>query len=247
MMKRLPREYEGPERLAELLGTSGCELTLEEVIDEFACAVEEGTQAAEIIPLLWEAEPKFASAAAARRTFANLFGLWDEVAEGQTGELLPLPALDPTAPLTPAFVERAWQRLEDQDDRALARDRDAFDNVQADVGAFVFEQTQQLGDLAVGVALDLAFELWWLCREARGEVASIPRVTLVAAHAEPDDPESEPEPALARLVTTTLWEQAAESEAALPEDTIPRIERVLRALRHALAPRGPLNYHPPDA
>ncbi len=246
-MKRLQRTYEGPEALTELLETSGCELSVDEVVEEFGCAVEEGTQAAEIIPLLWELEPQFADADAARRTFSNLFGLWDEVAKGQTEGLVLLPELDPNAPLTPAFVERAWMRLDELPDPDVARLRDTFDNVQADVGAFVFEQLQSLGDLAVGTALELAFELWWLCLEARGEVRPITRATLTAAHAEPDDPESEPEPALAGLVTTTLWEQAAHDEAPLPEDAIPRLERALRALRHALAPGSAYGYHPPNA
>ncbi len=236
MSKRLERRYEGTEVLAELLSTSGCELTVEEVVEEFVCAVEEGTQAAEIIPLLWELEPKFATPETARRTFSNLFGLWDDIAKGQTGDLVELGLLDPSAPLTPAFVERAWQKLEALDDAQTARARDSFDNVQADVGAYVFEQTQPLGEIATTTALDLAFELWWLCQEARAEVPPVTRAALVSAHAEPDDPESEPEPALASLVTTTLWEQAAEEQDGLPEDAIPQVERVLRALRRALAP-----------
>ena len=246
-MKRLQRTYEGPEILADLLESSGCELTVEEVVEEFVCAVEEGTQAAEIVPLLWELEPRFPDAATARRTFSNLFGLWDDVAKGQTGDLVLLRDLDPDAPLTPAFVERAWSKLDALPDAEVTRLRDTFDNVQADVGAFVFEQAAGLGDLAAATALDLAFEMWWLCLEARGAVQRVTRASLTAAHAEPDDPESEPEPALAGLVTTTLWEQAADDEAPLPEDAIPRLERVLRALRHALAPAGAYGYHPPDA
>lgn len=237
MSKRLRRVYEGPEVLAELLETSGCELTVDEVVEEFVCAVEEGTQAAEIVPLLWELEPRFGSPEVARRTFANLFGLWDDVAKGQTGDLVTLEALDPNAPLTPAYVERTWQTFDVLDDADVRRARDAFDNVQADVGAFVFERANPLGEVAVTTALDLAFELWWLCREARGDVPRITRAALTAAHAEPDDPESEPEPGLAGLVTATLWEQAADETNPLPEDAIPQVERALRALRHALAPR----------
>ncbi len=224
--------------LERLLGQSGCELTMEEVVSEFACALEEGTQASEIIPLLWELEPRFASPAEARRTFANLFGLWDDLAQEAMGDLVQIPGLDPSAPLTPAFTDHAWRRLEQTAEADVQRDRDRFENSQSDVGAFVCEQTSNLGEVATESALELAFETWWLLREARGEIPAATRAVLAAAHAEPDDPDSEPEPALGDLVSVTLWEQAAEDERPLPEEAIPAVERLLRAVRRVLARRA---------
>ncbi|MCK6575677.1 hypothetical protein L6V77_31870 [Myxococcota bacterium] len=238
MPKRLERVYEGPETLARLLSVSGSKLTVEDVEEEFAAALEEGTPAAEVIPLLWEAEPRFKSAELARQTFSNLLGLWDLVSDDVVGELV-MPDQDPTAPLTPEFVDRAWLELDGLSDRDLRRVRDRFDNVQHDLAVWTFERLREASPTGQELALDLAFETWWVCERARGEkgVPRAFRAALDAAFADADRLSEEPEPALASLVSATLWEQAADEAAPLPEEDIGRIEPVLRAARHVLAPR----------
>jgi hypothetical protein len=235
---RLPRKYEGPGVLGELLTASGCELTVDEVVEEFQAAVEEGSTAPDVIPLLWELEPAFGSPDQARRTFSNLFGLWDAVAADAVADLVPLGDLieDPAAPLSPRFVDAAWRRLDDLDGKDWRRARDQFDNVQAELGTFVFEALRDADPVAQEVAMDQAFETWWILREARGSVPRPDRATLRAALEAEDAAEAEP--ALGVAATTALWEQVADDEHPLPEGDVATVERVLRAVRCALSPRG---------
>jgi len=237
-MKRLEHRYEGPEVLARLLERSGCELSVDDVRDEFECAVEEGTRASELIPLLWELEPRFSNPSAARRTFANLFGLWDIIARDAVGELV-MPEQDPDAPLGADLVKRAWHALYDLAPAELRRARDRFDNRQSDLAAFVNERLVTAGEVAQEAALDLAFECWFIAERIRGEgrLSHLGRAGLEAALASHDPAEAEPEPALAALITATLWERTADETRPLPEADIPAVERVLRAVRAALAVR----------
>lgn len=238
---RLPRVYEGPDVLGPLLEASGCELDVDEVVEEFACALEEGTPAGELIPLLWEVEPRFADPAIARRTFQNLFGLWDAVDAELTAEhgpLVDLGELDPDAPLSGRQVDRASTRLVELDDRSWRKARDRFDNHQSDVATFVFECLADHDPVAVETAVDLAFETWWILEHSRG-AAAVPRAgrdALTAAFAAEDDG-SEPEPGLAGMITAALWEQSADEDRPLPEAAIPLAERTLKAVRLALVPR----------
>lgn len=237
MSQRLERHYEGPEALNALLKATRCPLSDEDVRAEFLCALEEGTQAAEIIPLLWEQEPRFKDPAEARRCFSNLFGLWDEISAALNSDLIQIPEQDPSAPLLPLVVDQAWRKLDGLSDQDYLRARDRFDNVQSDLGGFLFEALSGVSDVGLELATDLTFELWFITDAVRGAAPSLTLTGLRAAHAALDDPEPEPEPALASLVTTTLWEQAAEAEHALPEEEIPVIERALRAIRRLLAPQ----------
>lgn len=236
--RRLERKYEGPEVLQDLLTRSGCELTVDDVREEFHAAVEEGTQANEVLPLLWELEPRFDSPEMARRTFVNLFGLWDEVEAGFSDELVVLPVeQDPDAPLTQRYVDHAWAKLDALSEKDARRARDRYENVHGDAPAWLFEQLAHLSQTAVETALELCFELYWIAEDARGDrVPRANRAALEAAHAETDDLEEEPEPALAALVTATLWEHAADEESPLPEEDIPPVERALRAVRRVLVP-----------
>jgi hypothetical protein len=238
MPKRLERAYEGPEALARLLQTSGCKLSVDEVQEEFLASLEEGTPAAEIIPLLWEAEPRFKTPELARQTFSNLFGLWDLVAKELAGDEV-VPEQDPAEPLSATFVDRAWLELDGLSDKEIRRARDRFDNVHHDLAVWTFEQLKAVSSLGQELALDLAFETFWLCERARGEkgVPRARREALDAALNDADRLAEETEPALASLVSATLWEQAADEETPLPEADIPAIENILRAARQVLAPR----------
>lgn len=237
--ERIERVYEGPEVLGPLLSGSGCELSVDEVVEEFVCALEEGSVQGEIIPLLWEMEPRFADAGVARRTFGNLFGLWDSVAKelGVGGEVA-LGDLDPSAPVSDRVVDRVWGKLDSLDERAWRRARDRFDNHQGDVAAFVFERLADQDGVVVETALDLAFESWWILEDVRG-AAGVPRASRVVLEGafDAEDGGGESEPGLAGLATAVLWEQAADEERPLPEVGIGVAERVLKAVRWGLSPR----------
>lgn len=230
--RRIERVYEGEAVLAGLLKASGCRLSVSDVQEEFLAALEEGSPSAEIIPLLWEGEPRFKGADEARRLFGNLFGLWDLVAR-ELGEEDEAVEQDPNAPLGPRFVERAWGELDGLSEREHQRERDRFDNLQFDVAAWVFERTKGQSEIAQELAQDLAFEMWFIATRARGDerVVRLKRAALEAAFNDADRIAEEPEPALAALVSAALWEQAADEERPLPEDDIAAVEGVLRALR----------------
>ena len=49
MNGRLKREFEGEEVLTTLLQDSQCDFTFDEVVEEFECGIEEGSQAGEIV------------------------------------------------------------------------------------------------------------------------------------------------------------------------------------------------------
>ena len=234
---RIDRNYEGPEVLSELLETSGCGLSHEEVVDEFECAVEEGTRAHDIIPLLWEeSEPSFPDAATARRTFGNLFALFDLIASDAVADLVQLPVFDPNAPISAEHAEKAWSAMDELSDKDVARAVDRFENCQPEISNFVQERLDNHADLAIECALSHAFEAWWIMEHLKGEDSS-PRASrqmLNDAFAQTEETAEEVEPALAILVTTGLWEQAAHEEHPLTEDSIPVIERVLQAVRLAL-------------
>jgi hypothetical protein len=243
-MKRLERKFEGPEVLAKLLADSGCELTVDDVAAEFDAALEEGTPANEVIDLLWEIEPRFKSPDVARRTFSNLFGLYEQMAQDMAAELVTLEeeqAQDPAKPLRADFVDRAWAELDDLARPELKRAHDRFDNREADVAAFLFEtlSAADVGEPGLEAAEDLAFQTWWLCARARG-VDSVPRPSLkelkAAHHQEHAD---EPEPALADLVHATLWELAADDERPLAEADIPAIDAALQTVRRLLSTAQP--------
>jgi hypothetical protein len=239
--KRLERKYEGPQVLDALLRESGCELTDEDVRAEFEAALEEGTPANEIVELLWEAEPRFASPEQARRTFSNLFGLYDAMANEAAAELVVLEeeSPDPAQPLRASFVDRAWALLDELPRPELKRADDRFDNLQADVAAFLFEtlSAAEVGEVALEVAEDLAFQTWWLLTHARGP-ESVARPSLRdLKKARTDELGEETEPALADFVSATLWEAAADEERPLPEADIPAVESALRTVRRLWTPR----------
>ena len=234
---RIERRYEGPEVFRQLLNEAGCKLTHEEVVDEFEAGVEEGSRAHDIIPLLWEeSEPDFADSSAARRTFGNLFGLWDLIAADAVIDLIQLPEFDPSGPLTPEHAERAWSELDGLSDKEIARAVDRFENLQPEVSNFVNERLIDHSDLAAGCALSHAFEAWWIIDHLRGAngYTRASRTALNDAFKALEETAEEVEPALAILATTGLWEQAADEEMPLSEDSISAIERVLQAIRMAL-------------
>src|SRR5512137_1250014 len=74
--------YEGPEVLTALLARAGSPHAAEEVADHFRAASAAGEPRGDVIPSLFPEEPRFESPDAARRLYANLFGLWDRVAAG---------------------------------------------------------------------------------------------------------------------------------------------------------------------
>jgi hypothetical protein len=162
-------EFEGAQVLDGLLDLAGTSHDTLTVLTHMRQAHAEGRPSREVIPSLFEREPRFESPELARRLFQNLLGLWDLVEEGKSvrledGPRPPRPkkqkaeAPRPFAPGEPdtAFVEAAWRYLED-DEKARTRLHDAFENKQ---DALLGElDAAGLTDEGYAVARHLLFEL----------------------------------------------------------------------------------------
>lgn len=164
------RQFEGAQTLDGLLDLSGSSMNSAQVLARMQAAQAEGTPYNDVIPTLFEDEPRFPSPDIARRLFQNLLGLWDLVEEGKAvrlddGPRPPRPkkvkppppgAFHPGEP-TGEFVEAAWRYLED-DEKARTRLGHSFENRQdALLGAL---DGMGLTDEGYGVARHLLFELY---------------------------------------------------------------------------------------
>lgn len=162
--------FEGAQTLDGLLELSGSPCDTAEVLVRFQAARAEGDASADVIPTLFEDEPRFASPEVARRLYQNLLGLWDLVEEGKPVRLeeapreprpkkvKPLPPV-PFAPEEPGpeFVEAAWRYLED-DEKARTRLHHAFENKQD--GLLGALDGAGLTDEGYAAAHHLLFELY---------------------------------------------------------------------------------------
>jgi hypothetical protein len=166
------RAFESKEVLDELLELAGAELATEDVVEVFKEAARNGEQSSEIVPTLFDGEPRFKDPELARQLYQNLLGLWDLVARGGRLELdgkqkrpprekrerAPRPEPFGNSGPDEAFVEKAWQWLGDLDKRERDRLLHAFENRQDALLAFLDEQA--LSDEAYACARYLLFELF---------------------------------------------------------------------------------------
>ncbi|MDY7225827.1 hypothetical protein [Hyalangium rubrum] len=161
--------FEGAPTLDALLELLGSPYDTAGVLVRMREAHTEGESYNEVIPTLFEEEPRFPSPEVARKLFQNLLGLWDLVEEGKSvrledGPRPPRPKkvkAPPPAPFAPGepsteFTEAAWRYLED-DEKERTRRLHAFDNRQdALLGAL---DAAGLTDEGYAVARYLLFEL----------------------------------------------------------------------------------------
>jgi hypothetical protein len=237
--------YEGPEVLTTLLQRAGSPHDTEEVAALFARAHERGEPRSAVIPVLFPHEPRFDGPEAARRLYANLFGLWARVAAGlgarddapavvaEPPALPPLPTRGSTAGDTVPgdLVEAVWRHLAALPARELRRRRDRFENVQPDLVAWL--DATPLPDAGGLAATDLLFEAWVMLDQAFGDRLG------AAGHRELREIEREPppleasQPAIAAYVEEQLDNLADEDRAFGPEERA-RVEKVLATAVSAL-------------
>lgn len=254
----LERHFEGAGVLDELLALAGSRYDTEGVLVAFRTAHKEGDAPRDVIPALFDGEPRFPSPELARRLYGNLFGLWDLAASGGTVELeAPAPVERPPRPVrTPApapfgpggpdeaFVEQAWRHLED-DERARTRLHHAFENRQDALLQALDEAG--LSDEGYGVARFLLFELHAFLELGRPD-KGLARVDPRALAAPPsqggrpsqDSPPSQGSPpfqgsplppALVAYAEEALFEAEQDEEAPVPAEELPRVrELVMRGL-----------------
>ncbi|NTX06483.1 MULTISPECIES: hypothetical protein [Myxococcus] len=232
------REFEGAQTLDGLLEVSGSPCDTAEVLARMQAAHAEGRPHSDVIPGLFEEEPRFPSPDIARLLYQNLLGLWDLVEEGRAVRLedgprpprpkkvkAPLPqAFHPDEP-TGEFVEAAWRYLED-DEKARTRLMHSFENRQdALLGAL---DAAGLTDEGYGVARHLLFELYAMLELGWSPgVASVRPAALVADTTAPPVPQS-----LRTYADEALFEAEQDEEQPL---TAQELEAVRTLVRSGLA------------
>lgn len=237
--------YEGPAMLEALLARAGSSVTGEEVIARFTAAVGRKEPRSAVIPTLFVEEPRFSSPEEARRLYGNLFGLWARLEAGlgahdDAPDVLPEPP--PPAPLpergmTPGtalpaeLVEAVWKHLAAAPPREVARRRDRFMNLQADLCTWLDDVALPAsGALA---ATDLAFEAWAMFDQGFGErLAAAEWKALKRLEKEPP-PLAATQPALAAYVAEALDTLEGEDDAFDPPSRA-QVERVVSTLVAAL-------------
>jgi hypothetical protein len=231
--------------LGALLASAGSPHDAEAVAAMFVRAQKSRESRSTVIPALFPDEPRFDSPDAARRLYANLFGLWDRVAAGRGAhddapevvvEPPPVPPLPErgsvSGDVVPADIaEAAWRHLAAASVRELQRRRDRFTNVQPDLVAWL--EATPLTEVGAVAAMDLAFELWSMLDQSFGErLGTVDYRDLRELEREPP-PISEPQPALAAYVDEQLENLADEDPGFGPEERA-QVEKTLAAAVAAL-------------
>lgn len=246
--------FEGPEVLAPLLASAGCKLSLESVAERMRAAQREGKRAGDVIPSLFEGEPRFGDPFEAQLTFQNLLGLWDLIASGKPlpkqkapgGDRPPRPKKpEPVHPgafgeaPSPEWVERAWQYLEDLGEKGRTPLLHSFENRQD--ALLTWLDDSGLPDDGYLVARHLLFELHAMIELGwpAGFASAVPPPEVPGAMQE--DPVLDP--ALNDVlvyVDEALFEAEHDDEAPLPPGEAKQVrERVVRGLGALWAARRP--------
>lgn len=242
--------FEGPEVLAELVAAAGCPLTVEQIVERFKQAQTDEEPAGEVIPSLFEGEPRFGDPLMAQLTFQNLLGLWDLLASGK-----PLPRQRVERPPKPKkpepvdpgefddegpdaeWMDAAWQYLEDVGEKGRTRFLHAFENRQDALLTHLDEVG--LSDDGYLVARQLLFELHAMIELGWSPgVASVQEKALTSQGPSGD---AQVPDALSAYAEEAIFEAEHDDEAPLSADEARRVRdtvgRCLRALWRARRPR----------
>jgi hypothetical protein len=237
--------YEGPEVLSALLQRAGSPHDTAAVADVFAKALAAGEPRSAVIPALFPAEPHFDSPEAARRLYANLFGLWARLAAGlgphdDAPEVVPEPPPPPPLPvrgIAPGsvapgdVVEAVWQHLAAAPPREVQRRRDTFQSAQPDLTAWL--EVAPLPESGALAAMDLAFEAWAMLDQAFGERLRAVEWRELRAIADEPPPMESVQPAIAAYAAEQL-DIVADEDRAFAAAERAQTEKVVAAALAAL-------------
>lgn len=233
----LVRRFDGAKELDGLLARSGALGDVEDVVQAFKDAVAKDVPPQPVIMALWEDEPRFDSPADAEALFANLLGLYELVASGQSFDLGAGTAVVRTRkarapappPLTEApdtdWLELAWRYLDDAP-RERERLGHAFDNRQDALVSLI--DASGLSDGGFAFVRELCFEVFAMLELGGRHVGVVDE-----AHVPDGPPPALPE-ALRQWVDDGLVEAEAADEEPLPEAEHPDVRDLALRLVGAL-------------
>jgi hypothetical protein len=230
--------FEGADVLDELLDVSGSPLSTADVRERMQAARAKGQSAHDVIPSLFEGEPRFPNPFAARHLYQNLLGLWDDVATGRREpEPRPKRPRKPPAPQrpqawgesgpTPEWVTQAKAFLQE---RPKERQRlvHSFENHQDALLTHLEEQA--LSDGAYACLREVLADLHGMLELGRGEApGSVDPVQLRRS----DRPVAE----IARLTPyadEALNRAMQAQEAPLPPEEATAVRELAKAALSAL-------------
>ncbi|MGQ0507989.1 MAG: hypothetical protein ACT4TC_22015, partial [Myxococcaceae bacterium] len=236
MSKAFSRKFEGRETLDGLLALAGSPLDSEAVLEQMREATRDGVSSSELIPSLFDGEPRFEDPRIAQKLFENLLGLWDLVAGGGPIRLdakpvrkekekkavpevpTPLGDAEPDA----GFVEKAWRYLEEMPERDKEKWNHAFENRQD--GLLTFLDESGLSDDGYACARHLLFELFVMIE--LGWLPGVANVTL-AMLATQDDGAVAPLPeTFSDYVEESLFEAENDEDAPREGDALAQVKGV---------------------
>ncbi len=238
------RRFESIEKLDTLLALAGSTYSTFEVSEGFRQAITDGAAPTDIIPELFEGEPRFKSADDARALYSNLLGLWHMLAEGKAlAKMAPQqrPAKDAPKPRVPKpmlfgasgptteYVDNVFRYLEDQRPAEGRRWNDIFENRYDALLGWL--DGSGLSDEGFAVARHLLFELFVMLELGFKQGAAVIDASSLTAQAagEADLPA-----ALTAWVTESVFEAEQHEEAPLPQAEAQKASACVRQALSAL-------------
>ncbi|MBX7113910.1 MAG: hypothetical protein K1X64_06195 [Myxococcaceae bacterium] len=221
------RRFESIEKLDTLLALAGSTYSTFEVSEGFRQAISDGAAPTDIIPELFESEPRFKSADDARALYGNLLGLWDMLAEGKALAKMsqqqrpPKDAPKPRAPKpmlfgatgpTAEYVDTVFRYLEDLRPAQRRRWNDIFENRYDALLGWL--DGSGLSDEGFAVARHLLFELFVMLELGFTQGAAVIDASSLTAQT---TSEADLPAALTAWVAESVFEAEQHEEAPLPQ------------------------------
>ncbi len=247
----LGRVYEGPELLGKLLEKAGATVDVAGLVERFRAAIAKDQLPPEVIPGLFEKEPRFGGPGDAMRFYSNLFGVWDLLVFGaSTEEILTwvpaehgaheeaheeeaaageveLPPRGSVAGIELPYeiTEVTWQVLADMQPRERTRRQDRYANMQSELAEWA--RTVDGLDGAAQETLEyLCFELAEMFDNAFGDRFGAVRLRDLL-NAEPAAADKV-QPYAADYVAESLEEAEEDEEEPIGPDELKLLERYAR-------------------
>ena len=228
-------EYEGSDVLSPLLSASRCLYSIEEIVDEFELALEDGRNCDEVFRTLWQTSPRFPKSEDEARLISNLLGLWDLVHRSETPTTFSgFDSALSLEPITQAQSYALLQKLDERSDNTFIRAQSRFENEGDGLVQFMMQQLSQCSESALGMGLDLSLKMWWLLERYRGVQLPLPSQSiLMSVEKRLSDGTPDAEPGLGQTIDGYI-DGAQAAGLTLSSADAQVLETSLRVVRNAL-------------